>query len=249
MNKIIDVTFDFTTDTPNYWETFKSGSSEADPDIWSPKMREYQQLLYRRVLPNGEMFDLKVGDNPEYNYLYWKDFRFGSDSIINMYVHHKSLQWLIANVKNELSNFNELHEKYIREGYTIGGEIIFPKRTWSINRMRGTNAQIKDRFDLTLECIRRYYNSEQSPLYKVLKEDEKFFGLFVDFKGYVNFFYLNDLVSDDYKSVKFFLDFDNFKENPRPQTVEEWRILYDKQMEFLRKRNLRIDKSFNKYYQ
>lgn len=33
MNKRIDVAFDFTTDTPNYWETFNNGSSEVDPDI------------------------------------------------------------------------------------------------------------------------------------------------------------------------------------------------------------------------
>lgn len=244
MHKKIDVTFDFTTDTPNYWETFKNGASESDPDVWSPKMREYQQLLYSRVLPNGELFDLKIGDNPIYNYLYWKNFRFGSDSIINMYAHHKSLKWLIDDIK-KIHNFDDLHEKYIREGYTIGGEIIFPKRPQSINVMRGTNSQIMDRFDLTLECIRRFYNNEQSPLYDVLKEDKNFFELFLDFKKYVDFFFLNDLISDDYKSVKFYLKFDNFKGNPRPQTIEEWNILYDKQMEFLHKRNLRIDKSFN----
>lgn len=63
MNTKIDITFDFTNDTPNYWETFKNGSSEVDPDVWSPKMREYQLLLYSRELPNGEFFDLKIGDN------------------------------------------------------------------------------------------------------------------------------------------------------------------------------------------
>ncbi len=243
MNQKIDVTFDFTNDIPNYWETFKSGSSSPDPDVWSPKMREYQQLLYSRELPNGEFFDLRIGDNPEYNYLYWKNFRFGSDSITNMYVHHKSLQWLIDDVR-KISNFDELYEKYIRKSYTIGGEIIFPKRTWSINRMRGINSKIKDRFDLTLECIRLYYNNERSPLYETLKEDVNFFELFVDFKGYVDFFYLNDLVSEDYKSINFYLDFDNFNRNPRPQTVEECNTLYKKQMEFLNKRNLRIDKFF-----
>ena len=59
-------------------------------------------------------------------------------------------------------------------------------------------------------------------------------------------FYLNDLVSDDYKSINFYLDFDNFnRTDPRPQTVEEWNILYNRQMEFLNKRNSRIDKSIN----
>ena len=75
----------------------------------------------------------------------------------------------------------------------------------------------------------------------------KFFELFVDFKGYVDFLYLNDLVSDDYKSINFYLDFDNFnRTDQRPQTVEEWNTLYHKQMEFLNKRNSRIDKAFNR---
>ena len=162
-----------------------------------------------------------------------------------MYIHHKGLQWLINDVKKQINNFENINETYLRKSYTIGGEIIFPKRTWSINRLRGTNAKIKDRFDLTLECIRRFYNNEQNPLYNVLKEDSNFFELFVDFKGYVDFFYLNDLVSEDYNSINFYLDFDNFERNPRPQTVEEWFTLYNKQMEFLNARNARIHQSIN----
>ena len=245
MLEAIDINFDFTTDTPHYWEDFKSGKSCKDPDIWSPKMREYQQLLYSKPLPNGDFLNLQQGNNPEFNYLYWKNFRFGSDSIINMYIHHKGLQWLINDVKKQINNFENINETYLRKSYTIGGEIIFPKRTWSINRLRGTNAKIKDRFDLTLECIRRFYNNEQNPLYNVLKEDSNFFELFVDFKGYVDFFYLNDLVTEDYNSINFYLDFDNFERNPRPQTVEEWFTLYNKQMEFLNARNARIHQSIN----
>ena len=245
MNKRIDVTFDFTTDTPNYWECFYARENRPDPDAMSPTMRNYQQMLYSKILPNGEILELKQ-DNSNKQYLYWKDFCFGSDSIINMYIHHKTLQTLINDVKREIPDFDKFYEEYLRKSYTIGGEIIFPKRERGINQSRGCNSKIHDRFDLTLECIRRYYNNEQSPLYNVLKEDEKFFNLFSDFKGYVDFFYLNDLVTDDYKSVKFFLDFDDFKGNPRPQTVEEWNTLYDKQMKFLSKRNNRIDKMYNK---
>lgn len=241
MLQTIDVNFDFTTDTPKYWENFKVGENCKDPDAWSPTLRKYQQLLYSKKLPNGEILDLQMGNDPEH-YLYWKDFRFGSDSIINMYIHHKTLSWLISDVKKQIDNFDKFYEEYLRKSYTIGGEIIFPKYPISINVERGRyNGKIKDRFDLTLECIRLFYNKEQSPLYYVLKENHKFFELFVDFKGYVDFFYLNDLVTEDYNSVKFYLDFDNFKSNdPRPQTVEEWHTLYNKQMEFLRARNERI---------
>ena len=165
-----------------------------------------------------------------------------------MYIHHKTLQALINDVNREIPDFNKFYEKYLRKSYTIGDEIIFPKYPKSINVERGRyNGKIKDRFDLTLECIRLYYNNKQSPLYYILKVNYKFFELFVDFKGYVDFYYLNDLVSDDYKSINFYLDFDNFnRTDPRPQTTEEWNILYNRQMEFLNKRNSRIDKSFNK---
>lgn len=245
MLEAIDINFDFTTDTPHYWEDFKSGKNCKDPDIWSPTLRKYQQLLYSKNLPNGEMFKLEIGSTPN-NYLYWKDFSFGSDSIINMYIHHKTLSWLINDVKKQINNFDKFYEDYLRKSYTIGGEIIFPKYPISINVERGRyNGKIKDRFDLTLECIRLFYNEEPSPLYKALKENHNFFELFVDFKGYVDFFYLNDLVSEDYNSINFYLDFDNFERNPRPQTVEEWFTLYNKQMEFLNARNARIHQSIN----
>ena len=62
---------------------------------------------------------------------------------------------------------------------------------------------IRDRFDLTLECIRRHYFSERSPLSDVLARYEDFLCLFGSFKGYVEFFLLQDLVSPDYSAVRF----------------------------------------------
>ena len=44
---------------------------------------------------------------------------------------------------------------------------------------------IRDRFDLTLECIRRHYLDEPSPLSATLARYADFFGLFGDFAGYV----------------------------------------------------------------
>jgi hypothetical protein len=237
MIQVIDVNFDFTNDTPYFWDDFKIGT---DPDIWSPTLRKYQQFLYSKKLPNEEIFNLQQGKNPEYDYLFWKNFRFASDSIINTYIHHSKMQALIAKVKNSIKDFPTFQEKYLRESYTIGGEIIFPKRRWSINQCRGTHPQIKDRFDLTLECIRRYYKNQDNPLMEVLKKDDEFFKLFIDFKGYIDFFYLNDLVTEDYSNIKYYLDFDNFNRSPLPQTVEEWHTLYNSQMEFLRARNKRI---------
>ena len=81
----------------------------------------------------------------------------------------------------------------------------------NINGARGTNSKINDRFDLTLECIRRYYFRKESPLQEVLLRYSDFFELFENFKGYVDFFLLQDLVSNNYETINFYLPFDNFK--------------------------------------
>ena len=61
---------------------------------------------------------------------------------------------------------------------TIGGHILFPahkKNGFTINQARGISKKICDRFDLTLECIRRLYLNETSPLYDTLLNYEDFF--------------------------------------------------------------------------
>ena len=83
----------------------------ADPDIWSPTLRDYQQKLYRKILPNGEFFNLQKGNSPAYDYLYWKNFRFGSDSIINIYTHHNRPQWLVSEIKKTKDDFEEFRKK------------------------------------------------------------------------------------------------------------------------------------------
>lgn len=78
-------------------------------------------------------------------------------------------------------------------GSTIGAFTLFPKkqidRKNNINQARGMNSFINDRFDLTLECIRLYYNGEESPLYDTLLRYYAFFDLFKSFEGYIQFFY------------------------------------------------------------
>ena len=83
--------------------------------------------------------------------------------------------------------------------------VIFPVHPNSMNQRRGMNTLISDRWDLTLECIRRHYAGEDSPLSKVIEADKAFYDLFVDFKGYVDFFLLQDCVSGNYSSVNIWM--------------------------------------------
>ena len=243
MSLNINPDFNFTTDC-GYLQSYDKGRSNVDPDIYSPTLRLYQQILYSRITPSGIELKLEQGRNTAYDYLVWNGIRFGSDNIINMCERYK-LSW---NREAEIEHYDDKIKDYIIRSYTIGAEIIFPKHRKSVNTERGWNHSIKDRFDLTLECIRRFYEGKDSPLYPVLKTDEAFFKLFVNFKGYVDFFFLNDLVSDDYTKIKLFLgtESDIFNRTPLPQNKDEWKQLLDNQMTFLKKRNDCIREFVNK---
>lgn len=237
----INVEFDFTTDTPTYWNGFWErrdglGLGACDPDTYSSTLKAYHQLLWSKPLPNGDVMDLKPDPS---GYLSWKVFRFGSDSIIVDFRYERCRE-LLKRVEASIPDYRAFVEDNVRKSYTIGGMIIFPRHQNSLNQIRGWNRLICDRWDLTLECIRRYYAGVKNPLSWVLESDKAFFDLFVNFKGYVDFFFLQDCVSADYSSVDIWLGDGNLETNPLPKTVEEYLHWIKKEMEFLQKRNNRI---------
>ena len=240
---MIDVSFDFTSDSPNYWNDYWKnndglGAGNSDPDSASKTLQKYHQILWSRKLPCGETMNLIRGSGS--NYLTWKDFRFGSDSIIVSF-RYKRKRELINAVESFVPNYRSFMEDYVHKSYTIGGMTIFPKHQSSINQNKGTNPLIADRWDLTLECIRRYYQGESSPLFEILLRDKDFFDLFVDFKGYVDYFFFQDCVTDDYSKVKIWLGSGDLQEDPFPKTVEEYLFWITTELEFIAKRNQRID--------
>lgn len=231
MNKQIDVTFDLRSDTP----------PRKDPDAFSPTLRRYHKLLWSKPLPNGRQFGLD--DTVPGAYLHHGselgEFFLSSDSVIPTFTRWKSLKHITGLFAEEEN------EAFRAIGYTIGGMMVFPgnridgKNT--INGARGFNRKIADRFDLTLECIRRHYSDESSPLGDTLARYRSFFTLFDDFMGYVNFFMLQDLVAAECSAVKFFMPFDDFKTSSVPNdraTYTEYRRL---SIEFVTARNRRID--------
>ena len=110
----------------------------------------------------------------------------------------------------------------------------------TINIARGINHKIQDRFDLSLECIRRFYLKQNSPLSDSLERYSQFFYLFDDFKGYVDFFLLQDLVKEHYSSIKFWHPFDSFDQSPLPKNAEEYRVYRTNVTDFVTARNQRI---------
>ena len=224
---MIDVTFDFRSDTPK----------GKDPDTYSTTLNKYHGMLWSKKLPNGEIMDLKSDKAPYV--LKWKTFYFSSDTII-VEINNVKNQKIIDQVNTIVDDPDAFFENLVRRSYSIGGMIIFPSHTNSMNQRRGTHPKICDRWDLTLECIRRYYAGEESPLSKVVESDKPFYDLFIDFKGYVDFFLLQDCVTDDYSKLDIWCGDFSFQKSGLPETVEDYfKFLYKEHM-FLDKRNKRI---------
>ena len=57
---------------------------------------------------------------------------------------------------------------------------------------------------------------------------QDFFELFVNFKGYTEFFLLQDIVSNNFSQIKFYLPFDDsFPSQPLPKNLDDY-LLYIK---------------------
>ena len=240
--KDIDVNFDFTSDTKGFWDGFWErndglGSGGADPDSKSETLRLYSQLIWSKPLPNGELMELETGRSRFY--LKWKDMYFGNDSITATFRYYRNRP-LLEKVKSVVPDYHKFVETYLRKLYQIGGEVILPSAVGGINQTRGFRSDIRDRWDLTLECIRRYYLGEQSPLKDVLEKNKAFFDLFVNFKGYVDFFFFQDLVDQSCSKVLLWLDTPLFIKNPIPQTVNQYFDFINKEIDFVERRNQRI---------
>ena len=233
MNRHIDVTFDFRSDTP----------PGKDPDALSPTLRRYHKRLWSKKLPKGTFFELD-DTNPKI-YLHHKseigEFYLSSDAVVPTF--YKDLK--ISHIINQIS-VAEL-DAFYSIGYTMGGMMVFPgnqiDRKPTINVARGFHPRIKDRFDLTVECIRRHYRDERSPLSDTLARYADFFRLFDDFRGYVEFFLLQDLVTEDCSAVKFLTPFEGFNSSPLPGSVDAYMAYRQLAMDFIKARNLRILKS------
>ena len=226
---MIDITFNMFSDTPE----------GKDPDSYSPTLRSYHKILWSKPLPNVINFDL---DDETRMLLHHKselgEFFLSSDAVGHTYKNIQSMSNIINKIPSEeIDSFYSLCS-------TIGAYIIYPSKRvdnqMTINGARGTNGKIKDRFDLTLECIRCHYINEKSPLSDTLQRYSSFFNLFENFQGYIDFFLLQDLVTDDYLSIKYLIPFESFENSPLPKDVDEY-MLYKKNMiDFVTARNQRI---------
>jgi hypothetical protein len=230
LRKDVDITFDFRSDTP----------ANKDPDAFSPTLRRYHKILWSKSLPGGKLFEL-VDTTPGV-YLHHQsevgEFFLASDAVIPTFSHESKISHITSQVRPEVM------DAFKSIGYTIGGMMVFPgnriDRKMTINQQRGLHPRIKDRFDLTVECIRRHYRNEDSSLGATLARYGDFFELFGDFQGYVEFFLLQDLVAEDFSGVRFFTPFEDFNTSPLPKSIEAYMGYRQLAVDFIQARNRRI---------
>ncbi len=223
-----DTTYDVRTD-----------AGGKDPDTFSPTLHRYHKMLWTKPLPNGTRFDL--GSSNDGKYLIHRggaeELWLASDSVVATYSRYGATQQLIAEVGTQPV------EEFLALGYTIGGFVLWPAGRidgkMTINGARGFYRKISDRFDLTLECVRRHYAGETSPLSEVFDRYAHFFALFDDFAGYVDFWLLQDAVTQS-GEVRFCTEFDDFRRPAIPKTVAEYEQYRAACMEFLHARNARM---------
>lgn len=223
----LDVGYDFRDDTP----------SGRDPDSHSKMLREYHRALWSKPLPDGTELALRAGSAKPYllHTAGGRDFVLTSDTMLNSH-------------RRRLSRFYEQLAQHVRDeyhyvGHTIGGRMVFPgKRVLgrqTFNQRRGTHHRVKDRFDLSLECIRLHYAGVESPLSDTLAGDDAFFALFGDFSTYIQFFLLDDYVEPD-GQVVLFCAHQGFDHDPLPGTLDDYRVYIETQIRLARARNRRI---------
>lgn len=217
----------------DFWANYRTDN--MDPDARDPLLREYHRYLWSKPLPNGKMLalDKYLCHNSELG-----SFTFASDSFMPTYLTwtRKKCTQIISQIPKDEAEF------FYRAMSTIGAITIFPKGSGrTINQDRGQNPLISDRMDLTIECIRRHYVGESSPLSETLGRYTSFFDLFGDFKGYIDYFLMQDMVDSDY-NIRFLCSFNNFTASPLPNDVEEYRLFKENSIDFVKKRSLRIKK-------
>ena len=164
-----------------------SDANGGDPDATSPTLRSYHKFLWSKSLPSGDHFVLR-DDMPGYYLCHSSalgDFSLGSDAITHSYKNQINKKWLTTQIPKEV-------QELFNHGSTIGAYLVFPnnqvERKHTPNQARGILRLIDDRFDLTLECIRRHYADETSPLAGTLKGMRRSFNCLRLSRDTFNFF-------------------------------------------------------------
>lgn len=230
----------------DFAEDYRKG---RDPDRWSQRLYDWQHLLWSRNVPGLKPLDLELVWSAGYTMrltVAGRSFRLASDGLMQTW---STPGWQRRFAPDLSEEIEADRSDFYRIASTIGGYILWPlnrpgQNGQSINQTRGRTRQIDDRFDLTLECIRRVYDEPDAdnPLRECLVRYSDFFELFGDFETYVRIWLLDDQLTPD-GGVRSFMTgerIDEFRAAGVAQTVEEYARFREGSIRFVRTRNQRI---------
>jgi len=227
----IDITFDFRSDLTG---------KNPDPDAASPTLLCYHRLLWSKPLPSGQQFDLTPWNRVPYALTHESElgsFWLTSDTVLATFTRRPDMQSILEQLPPE--DIDALDTIT----YSIGGMMLWPgnqiDRRWTINQARGCTGRIADRFDLTVECVRRHFEGETHPLAATFDRYRDFFDLFGDFAGFVGFWLLDDLM-DANGRVNLFLPSNDFTLPSVPRSVDDYLEFCENTITFAMARNERI---------
>lgn len=212
-----------------------------NPNLNGITLSRYNVFLWSRMLKNQKRdFQLRSSKSKTYDLVYEgypRTFKFVSDSILPDFADYEGFNSKLSKTEEKESN------EYLDVSDTIGGYMLFPTgiklNEPDLNESRLSNPAIMGRFDLTLECIRRWYMHKKSPLYDEIERYSYFFDLFFNFKEYANYFLLRDMLDRNYRVV-FWAPFNRFKGDFHFKDEQEYKNYIDAANVFIRKRNERI---------
>lgn len=189
----------------NYWEGCHE-KYHGDADCHNPDLRVAMNQLYGTI--NGEkVFDFGVieKDGGDAEYADEKSIQCSPDGYSTYTIAGKYKTSMPFKEETVAKN-PELVNKIQALAGTIAGEFFFPCRQVdgnTINQDRGTSKEIRDRIDLTLRDIKKYYDKEQGdyPLKETLKRYSEFFDKFGSFDKYVDHCLLGGFCDENYDVI------------------------------------------------
>jgi hypothetical protein len=223
----------------------------GDPDRDCERLYQWHRALWSRAVPGVAPFELDVIFDRGYGLRLrvgaGAAFWLGSDGIIPTW---STPGWTMRFVPDLVAEIESDENDFYRIASTIGGYIVFPRNRMgqtgsTINQARGTHPAIADRFDLTLECVRRHYSepAAENPLGARLAYYNDFFALFGDFDTYVRFFLLDDLITEGREAVRSLMTGEpltGFRVPAFATSAQEYAEYRQRSISFVNARNERI---------
>ena len=201
----IDIAFDFRTDAKGR-DPDPHGQPHAPPV--PPALVEQATTRRGRLRSVGDDSGVYLYDRSSLG-----EFFLSSDSVMPTFTRWPALKPII-------DQFPEQENEDFRTiAYTIGAMMVFPGKRdrWQTDHQRRAWVQRENfrsvRPDARVHpplLLERRKPTRRNPLWPTLSRYADFFALFGDFRGYVSFFLLEDLVTDEFR-VKFFMPFDDFR--------------------------------------